>query len=129
MKPTKERLGKLQKWILYEALELKAKGKKIRRNYIYRNFFKIEGRPIPTGKEYYYLHLTGTNREKLEEYRSWSGGVNRHSPVLCKSLKRLEERGLIFPDLSLTENGRGIALKLASRLTDFKELEKEGSVG
>jgi len=37
----KERLSKLQKWILIEALELSGKGEFLKRENIYRNFFNL----------------------------------------------------------------------------------------
>ena len=101
---SKERLSKLQKWILTTAH--KDGRNSIKKETIYWEFFGHRQ----------YSRFYSYNGEAIEEWRK-RGNVRR--VVLCRSLKTLEQRGLIKFEYSsywikLTKEGKKKALMLIS---------------
>lgn len=76
----KERLSKLQKYILTEALELSEKGELLERKSIYRDFFNLTS--------HYSAFTPYENPEHSRKAKSAYVSVGR-------SLKRLQEKGLV----------------------------------
>lgn len=120
----KERLSKLQKWILIEAF----KNKSITRKQIYRDYFGII-RPFRSAR--WRRYLKGEEKEMV--FNMWSKG-HGVEPILCHSLRRLREKDLITENkkltfqglIFLTNKGEEVALKL-SPFTPLKPLNnKEG---
>jgi len=102
----KERLSRIQKWILKTAYERASKS--IRKQEIYKDYF---------GHSCYW--------EKFYEFDKKEGWYKKrvsHRVILCRSLKTLEQRKLIkidrwrgkSADVSLTDEGEKKALMLTS---------------